>query len=377
MNMQHVFVRDLARLASNPLNLTIVVPVLNERENVAPLIERLELALLGIEWEVVFVDDRSSDGTPEVVEELARADRRVRLIRRYGRRGLSSAVVEGFLSSVAPVVAVIDGDLQHDETILPRLYALVAEGGCDMAVGTRYSHGGSTGDWDGGRKKISEIATRLALPVMKTVVSDPMSGFFAVRRSAVLEAAPYLSSVGYKILLDLLASVPSPLRVAEIPYTFASRTAGESKLDSAVALEYVELLLDKLVGRWIPAKLILFGAIGGFGLLVHLALLGLFLHAAAAPFATAQSLAVLCAMTLNFTLNNRLTYRDRRLTGARWWRGLVSFYLVCGIGAVANVGVGTLLYEGVHQWWIAGLLGALIGSVWNYAATAWLTWTRR
>jgi len=360
-----------------PLALAVVVPTLNEVGNVEVLLERLAVALIGIEWEAMFVDDGSTDGTAELLTQIAQQDRRVRLIRRIGRRGLSSAVVEGALASTAPVVAVIDADLQHDETILPALYRSVAEGEQDLAVGTRYCQGGSTGDWDAGRRKISRFATALAAPVMKTRLSDPMSGFFAVRRSILLEAAPRLSSVGYKVLLDLVASHPRPLSVAEFGYTFGTRQSGVSKLDQMVALEYLELLLDKTIGRFVPVKLVQFGAIGAIGVGVHLALLTLFFNGLGVSFAGAQTGAVVGAMTFNFALNNRFTYRDRQLKGLGWLWGLLSFYLVCSLGAVANVGIGSLVFEQYQGLWIAGIAGAVVGSVWNYVASGWLTWARR
>jgi dolichol-phosphate mannosyltransferase len=359
-----------------PLALTLVVPTLNEVDNLEPLIERLSFALAGIEWEAIFVDDGSTDGTPDLVTSIAQEDRRIRLIRRIGRRGLSSAVVEGALASTSPVIAVIDADLQHDETILPDLHRAIAAGGHELAIGTRYCQGGSTGEWDSGRRKISRFATALAAPIMKTRLSDPMSGFFAIRRDTLLEAAPRLSNVGYKILLDLVASHPRPLKVAEVGYTFGTRTAGTSKLDQMVALEYIELLLDKTIGRFIPVKLVQFGAIGIVGVGVHLGLLYLLLTALGFSFAIAQAGAVLGAMTFNFALNNRFTYRDRQLKGAKWLVGLLSFYLVCSLGAVANVGIGSLVYEQYHGWWIAGVAGAVVGSVWNYVASSWLTWTK-
>jgi len=360
-----------------PLALTVVIPTLNEAGNLVPLIERLSLALAGIEWEAIFVDDGSNDGTAELVTDIAQDDRRIRLIRRIGRRGLSSAVVEGALASTAPVIAVIDADLQHDETILPLLYRAIGHDGHELAIGTRYCEGGSTGEWDEGRRKISRFATRLAAPIMKTPLTDPMSGFFAVRRDVLLAAAPHLSSVGYKILLDLVASHPRALSVAEVGYTFGVRTSGASKLDQMVALEYLELLLDKTIGRFVPVKLVQFGAVGMLGVGVHLGLLYLFLQAAGGAFATAQAAAVIGAMTFNFSLNNRFTYRDRQLKGAAWVTGLLSFYLVCSLGAVANVGIGSLVYERYDGWWIAGAAGALVGSIWNYAASGWLTWSRR
>lgn len=360
-----------------PLQLSVVIPTLNEVGNVEPLLDRLNVALAGIEWEAIFVDDGSKDGTPELLTKIAQTDRRVRMVRRIGRRGLSSAVVEGALASTTPIVAVIDADLQHDEKILPDLYRAIAVDGNELAIGTRYASGGSSGEWAEDRLKISRFATALASPIMKTRMSDPMSGFFAVRRDILLEAAPKLSSVGYKILLDLVASHPRPLKLAEVGYTFGTRVAGESKLDEMVALEYLELLLDKAVGRFVPVKLIQFGAIGMLGVIVHLSILNLVLNVLGAPFATSQAVAVIGAMTFNFALNNKFTYRDRQLKGLAWIGGLFSFYLVCSLGAVANVGIGSLVYERIHGWAIAGIAGAIVGSVWNYVASGWLTWTKR
>ena len=363
--------------AQPTLELSVVVPTFNEAGNVDEVVARLEHVLDGIDWEVVFVDDDSTDGTWQRLTEISQYDRRVRLIRRIGRRGLASAVMEGALATTSPVVAVMDADLQHDETRLPAMFQAIASQGHDLAVGSRYCSGGSTGAWDQKRVGISRFATRVAAPLLKTPLSDPMSGFFAIRREALLDAAPHLSTVGYKILLDLVASSPRPLSVAEIPYEFRDRTCGESKLDAAVALEYGELLLDKLIGRYVPVKLVLFGAIGALGVLIHLAVLGGLLKGLSLPFAAAQATAVVTAMTFNYALNNRLTYRDRQRRGWQWLTGLFTFYLVCALGAVGNVGVGSLVYQSVQQWWLAGIAGAVVGSVWNYVASAWFTWSRR
>ncbi len=359
------------------LEAAIIVPIFNEVENIGPLTERLKSVLCKIDFEIIFVDDGSTDGSQALVEKLAREDRRIRLICRMGRRGLASAVTEGFLASVAPVVAVIDGDLQHDETILPALLEEIFLGRADLAVGTRYAKGASFGAWAESRKKISQFATRTAATIMKTKLSDPMSGFFAIRRELFFRIAPDLSQTGYKLLLDIVASHKSAINTAEVPYTFRTRMAGQSKLDGAVILEYGELLLEKLLGRILPVKLIMFGAIGLLGALVHLSLLWVGLNMASLAFPIAQAIATLTAMTFNFTLNNALTYRDRMLTGLNWLKGWVSFCLACSLGAIANIGIGTLLFTGSWSWWVSGLAGAAIGAVWNYAATSWMTWRNR
>ena len=374
--MQHAPFRSFSLPVPPPLQLAVVVPTLNERENVERLLDLLELALAGIEWEAVFVDDGSTDGTPEFLTGASRRDRRIRLIRRVGRRGLSSAVMEGMLASTAPVVAVIDADLQHDERVLPELYRTIADGDADLAVGTRYADGGSTGTWSARRRAISRLATRLAASIAGARLSDPMSGFFAIDRDCLLSAAPRVSGIGYKLLLDIAASSPEPLRIAERPYTFRTRDAGTSKFDSAIMLQYIELLAEKSIGRWVPIRFIKFALVGMIGVAVHLGLLVVALDAGNLSFRAGQTTAVLGAICFNFCLNNQFTYRDRRLRGLRMLSGLLSFTLVCSLGALANVGIGLMLFRDYSAWWLAGLAGAAVGSVWNYTMGNLLTWRR-
>jgi len=364
--------------AGLPAVLTVVVPCYREAENVAPMVARLEAALAGIAWEVLFVDDDSPDGTAEAVRAIAARDPRVRGIRRIGRRGLASAVTEGVLASSAPFVAVIDGDLQHDETILPAMLAAV-QGGAEVAIGSRHAEGGEAGGgFSAARARVSDAGTRLAAMLLPTPVGDPMSGYFLLPRPLFEALAPKLSARGFKILLDLLLSAGRPLRVAEVPYRFRPRQAGESKLDATVLLEFLGLLMDKALGGWLPWRFVSFAAVGAVGVLVHLAVLLPLTRIPGMGFEAAQWTATFVAMTVNFTLNNRLTYRDMRLRGPALPRGLVLFYLGCGIGAAANVGVaGMLLREGLVGRGLAGAAGALLTVVWNYAVSSTLVWRGR
>ncbi|WP_372621827.1 glycosyltransferase [Falsiroseomonas sp.] len=363
---------------SLPAHLAVVIPVFREAANVAPLVARLHAALAGIAWEAVFVDDDSPDGTAAAVRAIAATDPRIRCIRRIGRRGLASACIEGMLSVSAPFVAVMDGDLQHDEAILPAMLAAV-ERGADIAIGSRHVEGGAAqGGFSAARGALSDAGTRLAQALLPAPVADPMSGFFLLRRDLVEQVAPRLTGRGFKILLDILLTAPRGLQVAEIPYAFRAREHGASKLDATVLLEFAGLLLDKATGGVVPLRFLAFAAVGGFGVLVHMAALAVLVGLGGLGFAAAQWGATLVAMTANFVLNNRITYRDARLRGAALWRGLVLFYLVCGVGAAANVGIaGLLVRDGVLAWGLAGAAGALITVVWNYAVSATLIWRAR
>jgi dolichol-phosphate mannosyltransferase len=357
---------------------TIIVPTRNEHNNILPVYHALCHTLHGVDWEVIFVDDDSQDGTPEAVCRLANDDRRVRCIQRIGRRGLASACVEGILASSARYVAVMDADLQHDERLLPRMLATLMTEPVDVVVGSRYVEHGSIGTWGRYRAWLSNFATRIGRPLLKVTIADPMSGFFMIRREAFQGSVRQLSNIGFKILLDILASSPRPLRVKEIPFHFRERHSGESKFDALIGLEYLMLLVDKLIGHVIPVRFVLFALVGGLGLLVHLAVLWFCLGPLQLTFVIGQTVATGVAMVGNFALNNWLTYRDRRLLGWKFARGLLSFIAICSFGAVANVGIATILFDQQRPfWWVAGIAGAAISSVWNYAVSSALTWRTR
>jgi dolichol-phosphate mannosyltransferase len=354
--------------------LTIVVPTLNERDNIKPLIALLDAALPHVDWEVMFVDDDSTDDTARRIRALALVDPRVRCIQRIGRRGLSTACIEGVLACSAPYVAVMDADLQHDEALLPRMLDILRKEDVDVVIGSRYAEGGGLGDWGRNRAWISRLGTKLARLICKQDISDPLSGFFMCRRDVFEGAVRRLSGQGFKILLDLLASSSGPLQVCELPFEFRTRRHGESKLDTLVVWEYFALLADKLFGHIVPVRFALFALIGAVGLAVHMSILWSGLHFAALKFGVAQSLATLVAMTSNFFLNNILTYRDQRLRGWRALRGLFTFYGICAIGTTANVGIASYVFNTHQIWWVAGVLGVIVGAVWNYAMSSIFTW---
>jgi dolichol-phosphate mannosyltransferase len=359
-----------------PAELSIIVPTFNESQNVALIADAVDRALPGVRWEMIYVDDNSPDGTAETVREMALKDPRIRVIRRHNRRGLATACVEGILSSAAPYAAVIDADLQHDEKVLRTMLERIRQDNVDLMVGSRYVEGGGVGDWDSRRVMVSKIATRMARRLTRTVLSDPMSGFFMVRRDAFLRSLPNLSSIGFKILLDIAASAPKPLRIEEVGYNFRPRERGTSKLDSLVAWEYLLLVIDKLVGRFIPTRFVSFALVGGFGIFVHLAALSFLYKGMGYAFEQAQLGALIIAISSNFFLNNALTYRDQRLHGAALIAGWTTFNLVSAVGAIGNIGAAEWLFTQHTGWVPSALAGAFVGVVWNYTTSALFTWRR-
>ena len=357
--------------------LTVVVPTLNERDNIGTLVDLLDTALDTVSWEVIFVDDDFADGTAERVRELGRRDRRVRCLQRLGRRGLATACIEGALAASAPYIAVMDADMQHDEKLLPQMLAILKSEPVDLVVGSRYVAGGGIGGLDAARANISAFATRLSRIICKAEIADPMSGFFMLRRGALEGALRRLSGQGFKIFLDILASSPQSLRIRELPYNFRERRHGESKLDALVAWEYMMLIADKLIGHVVPVRFALFALVGGIGLLVHMSVLWFALTVVGAAFNSAQASAAVVAMTSNFFINNLFTYRDRRLRGLALLRGLFTFYAICALGTIANVGIAGYVFSKNEVWWLAGFAGVVVGSVWNYAVSSVFTWQQK
>jgi dolichol-phosphate mannosyltransferase len=370
------------------LQLAVILPTYRERANIAPMVARLDAALQGVAWEAIFVDDNSPDGTADEVRRIALEDPRVRVIERIGRRGLASAAIEGMCATAAPVVAVMDADQQHDPELLPKMLAAVEGGQYDLAYASRFAEGASTEEWGRpDRVKASGLANRIANKVTGVELSDPMSGYFMLRAETLRADAHRLSGVGFKILLDILATVDRPLKVKEFPLNFVARVEGESKLDQTVVFEFLVGLYDKWLGRIIPTRFALFGTVGAMGVAVQLGALWVLLKLVAgerfvygnwsesATFNTANTLAAIIAMTFNFVLNNELTYSDKRLRGfGPLLKGWAQFGLTCSLGLLTNVGSAAVLKTiGFHSV-IAVIVGIVLGSVWNFALSSRFVW---
>ncbi len=360
--------------ATRPLELSIVVPTFNERENIEPLLERLRTVLHGTVFEVVFVDDDSPDGTAEVVRRIGQTEPWVRVIQRIGRRGLASAGLEGMLSGSAPCLAMMDADMQHDESILPRMLELLRSGQYDLVVGSRNMPGGGMGEFSRERVVLSQWGRRVSKVVSKHDLSDPMSGYFMLTRSFFDEVMRRTTGVGFKILLDLVASSPRPVRFAELPYVFQQRRRGASKLDVNVVMEYLYLLFDKLIGGWLPVRFVLFCLVGLGGVGVYLGALWILYRRLNWSFSVALIAAIVLAMVGNFSLNNMFTYSDRRRRGWRFLTGLLLFCAACSAGSLCNYAVAKVLLAGGIWWPLASVCGLAVASVWNYGATAMVTW---
>ena len=355
-------------------DLAIVLPTFNESGNVGPLADRLAKALAGIRYEVIFVDDDSPDGTADAVRRLAERHDNIRVLQRIGRRGLASACIEGILAASAPFVAVMDADMQHDESILPEMLRRIRAENLDLVVGSRNIAGGSMGQFAGWRVKLSQLGKRLSLMGVEHPLSDPMSGFFIVRFTAFERLAHRLSGIGFKILLDIVLSGGRGLRIGEVAYRFRQREHGESKLDLMVGLEYFELLVDKHFGNLVNVRFVLFGMVGALGVGVHLLILRALLQLGRLSFAKGQAITTVIVMILNYILNNSVTYRDRRLRGLKFWGGLLTFCLACGLGVVVNVGISNEAFHRGVPWVLAALTGLLFSAVWNYGVTSMTTW---
>jgi dolichol-phosphate mannosyltransferase len=360
--------------------LSLVLPTYNEAANLPELLPSIRKVLYGISHEIIIVDDDSPDGTWKVAQKIAHNLGDVHVIRRVGRRGLSSAVIEGFLAAKGDIFVVMDADGQHDMQLLPKLHRAVTEHS-GIAIGSRYVEGGGVGAWDERRYALSRIATKLAIALCAVKARDPMSGFFAVDRATFEEVLPRLNPKGFKILLDLLVHVPRRTQVTEVPFTFGVRRHGESKLSRRVQLEFLEYLYDVSLGRYIPLTFVKYCIVGALGVGVHLTAFLLlsryFAHGLPLTifgFSLSVIGAIETAIVFNFWLNNLWTFAHARLRGVGMLVGFAKYNVACAFGALANYAVSTFLFSLGWGEILSVVLGACTGIIWNYTMSRLFAW---
>ncbi len=361
---------------SDSPELAIIVPTYNESANINTLVEKIKTALTNVRWQIIFVDDDSPDQTWMIIRRLAEQDDRIRLVHRIGRSGLSSACLEGMLASTSPYIAVMDSDLQHDESLLSQMLDRIRNTNAEIVVASRKMAESDFGDMPPARVLMSNFAAWLADKALKVRLTDPMSGFFMIRRELLDEVSRKLYGKGFKILLDFCVTANRPLAIEELPYRMRARTQGESKLGIQVVAEYLLFLISNGMGRILPVRFLKFCLVGGIGVLVHLLALGILHRGFELPFNYSQWAATYIAMTGNYILNNRFTFGDRKRKGTAWWTGLLGFFAVCTIGAFIGVTVGVFLHDNGLPWWFAGLATTLVAAFWNFSVSLTFTWRK-
>jgi dolichol-phosphate mannosyltransferase len=330
------------------MKLSVITPTYNEAKNIGRFLDEVSRALEGFHYEVIVADDDSPDLTWQRVQEVAEKNPRVKVLRRTSNRGLSAAVIDGFASATGEVAVCMDADLQHDPTALPKMFAKIQQG-ADLVVGSRYVAGGSVGEWGPFRRLTSWSATKMAQILLSARLTDPMSGFFMMRREDFLRIRDSLNVAGFKILLEIVARM-KPKALAEVPIVFRTRVAGESKLSGRVIFQYLQQLWRlSFLGRLIPERFIKFAIVGGIGIIVNLLSLILIIRFLGFRDWRASSLATGVAIINNYVLNNVWTYRDRIRRGHRFIQG---FFHYLGYSLVA-LAVTTLVFSILTSGWTA------------------------
>lgn len=356
--------------------LTVVLPAYNELNNIDFLLQNLAKADAHEQIKrVIYVDDDSPDGSSEYIKSLSYSHYEVLCIHRIGRQGLSSAVVEGVMLADTEYVAVMDADGQHEPEDLMGMLKQAQSEKADFVVGSRFKAKDSLDNHTGLRHHISKKGNALCNFILKRELTDPLTGFFLFKRKIFLDAVREMKPTGFKILLEFLYRIRNNnIEVVEYPIQFRSRHDGESKLDSKVLLEFIDQILGFITKGLFPEKLFGFLLVGASGLIVHLSLLYVLLFAVGIGFSLAQGLATLISMISNFSLNNILTFRRNRLSGWRWLKGLIYFIAVCSIGATANVGAAAYLNSAGESWWLSGIFGLFVGTIFNFALSRFFIW---
>ncbi len=357
------------------VRLSVIIPTYNERENIPFLIKRIEKVLPRNIFEIIIVDDNSPDKTYEVVQDIASKKTWVRGIRRFNSFGLSSAIISGFSAAKGDYFLVMDADMQHDEKILPD-FIKAFEDGSDIIVASRKSHGGKIEQWAAWRKLLSWIASKMATILLPIQVSDPLSGYFGIRRNVFNDLALRIKPRGFKILLEFLAHSKG-YKISEIGYTFRPRQHGESKLSASVVYNYLRAIYDLSIGKFIPLEFIKYSIVGLSGVLVNQA--GLWFYKEKMLFSDQVSLIIAIELSIisNFYINNYWTFKENKIRGGAKSIviGLLKFNMICLIGALINYSTALYLTSKLYlSIYISNFWGILLATLWNYLINVNFTW---
>ena len=353
--------------------ISLIIPTYNERDNIMSLVQRIHGALSNYDYEIVFVDDDSIDGTAEFASALS-AKYPVKVIVRKNERGLASAVVSGLEQITGQIVGVMDADLQHPPEVIPSLIQRI-ESGADVVIASRYVRGGACQGWNLTRKVISKGAIFLAHMLLPSTrqVRDPMSGFFMLKRQVIADAD--LKPIGYKVLLEILMAGEFG-KVVEVPYTFITRSHGESKLNARQQIDYLRHVYSLMRRKGELLRFVKFCLVGLSGVLVNVGLLWLLTEFAGLFYLASAAISIETSIISNFALNDYFTFSDRRLPGVKSFLGrLLKFNLVSLAGLAINMGVLGLLTQvfGIY-YLLSNLCGIAVAILWNYLVNTWWTW---
>ena len=361
-----------------PMNskISVIIPSYNERNNVSPLVKRIDRALSNYDYSILFVDDDSSDGTAHLAQALS-SKFPIQVLVRRDKRGLASAVTDGLENTAGQIIVVMDADLQHPPELIPELL-MKMDDGADLAIASRYVEEGNCEGWGIIRRIISKgailIAHLLLPPTSK--IQDPMSGFFTFRRRALADVK--LQPIGYKILLEMLV-LGSFHKVVEVPYTFRNRSSGESKLGTKIQINYLQHIFSLMKRTSELQRVFKFILVGLSGVFVNMGLLWALTQSAGLQLQAASAIAIESSIISNFFFNNYFTFRDRR--SPAWkitLRRLLKFNMVSLVGLAINLGILTLLTTvfGIY-YLLANLIGIVVAALWNYLLSTSWTWRQQ
>jgi len=357
-------------------SLSVILPCYNEISNIDYLINEFELAdNNSYISKIIFVDDDSPDGTAEYIKKISSKKFDILCLHRLHRQGLSSAVIEGTLLAATEYVAVMDSDGQHDPRDLIAMYEQMHAQNCQFIIGSRFLEQALIEDHAGMRAFISHTGNKIANKILKRKLTDPLTGFFIFDRSLFIDSIKNIRPSGFKILLDFLYQLKNKqVKLEEFPIKFRTRHLGESKLNSKALIEFIDQLVGFLTGNLLPEKMFIFLLVGGTGLAVNFLILYLLLFSADWEFQHALVAATIISMISNFAVNNEITFHKNKRRGLGWFKGLAVFMMICSLGAFANVGVAGYLFNEGRIWWVAALVGILIGTVFNFSLSKFYIW---